>query len=170
MNIDPVVTYLAEQLLAQGKYLAVAESCTGGLVAATCTALAGSSQWFERGFVTYSNQAKQELLQVSQTLLLECGAVSQEVAEAMALGAVQNSAANLAVAITGIAGPGGGSDDKPVGTVWFAAATDQGMLRSQCTQLQGNRAQVREQAVVVALELACSMLNTENNHNDEEEQ
>jgi nicotinamide-nucleotide amidase len=99
--------------------LATAESCTGGMIAAACTDLAGSSQWFERGFVTYSNEAKTELLGVPAGLIATHGAVSESVARAMALGAVAHSRAQVAVAVTGIAGPTGGTADKPVGTVWF---------------------------------------------------
>src|SRR6185369_120862 len=110
---------LAQVLLARGWMLASAESCTGGMIAAACTDLAGSSQWFERGFVTYSNEAKQEMLGVDPALIAQHGAVSEAVARAMAFGAVRHSRAQVGVAVTGIAGPSGGNPQKPVGTVWF---------------------------------------------------
>lgn len=116
------VAETAEFLLKNRWFMATAESCTGGLIAAACTDLAGSSQWFERGFVTYSNTAKSELLGVPTELIARHGAVSEPVARAMALGALAHSAAQVAVAVTGVAGPTGGSPDKPVGTVWFGFA------------------------------------------------
>lgn len=123
------VQAIAGLLLARGQRLATAESCTGGLIAAHCTELAGSSAWFERGFVTYSNEAKTELLGVPAALIAEHGAVSEAVARAMAEGALRHSHADVAVAVTGIAGPTGGSDDKPVGTVWLAWAERGGRSR-----------------------------------------
>ena len=121
-SLQVTVEALASLLLARGQLLATAESCTGGLIAASCTELAGSSAWFERGFVTYSNEAKTELLGVPAELIAEHGAVSEAVARAMATGALMRSRADIAVAVTGIAGPTGGSDAKPVGTVWLAWA------------------------------------------------
>lgn len=121
-SLHVTVEALARLLLARGQSLATAESCTGGLIAASCTELAGSSAWFERGFVTYSNEAKTELLGVPPELIAEHGAVSEEVARAMAAGALAHSLADIAVAVTGIAGPTGGSQAKPVGTVWLAWA------------------------------------------------
>ena len=121
-EVATLVEALAQRLLAQGWMLATAESCTGGLIAAACTELAGSSQWFERGFVTYSNAAKAQMLGVDAALIAQHGAVSEPVARAMAQGAVQQAKAQVALAVTGVAGPGGGSADKPVGTVWFAWA------------------------------------------------
>ena len=117
-----LVETLAAQLLARGWMLATAESCTGGLIAAACTDLAGSSTWFERGFVTYSNAAKAQMLGIDAALIAQHGAVSEPVARAMAQGALQHAHAQVALAVTGVAGPGGGSADKPVGTVWFAWA------------------------------------------------
>jgi nicotinamide-nucleotide amidase len=136
--------------------LATAESCTGGLIAAACTDLPGSSNWFERGFVTYSNAAKSELLGVSAEDLACHGAVSEPVARAMVRGAVAHSAAQVAVAVTGIAGPGGGSADKPVGTVWIAwalpGATGSGLLvEAACHHFPGDRAAVRQATVHAAL-------------------
>src|SRR3989344_68861 len=113
------VEALASLLLARGQSLATAESCTGGLIAASCTELAGSSAWFERGFVTYSNEAKTELLGVPAQLIADHGAVSEEVARAMAAGALARSRADIAVAVTGVAGPTGGSPAKPAGTAWL---------------------------------------------------
>lgn len=146
------VEALARALRARGWRLATAESCTGGLIAAACTSLAGSSDWFDRGVVTYSNEAKCELLGVPAGLIAQHGAVSEAVARAMAEGALQRSNAQLAVAVTGIAGPGGATPDKPVGTVWLAVAAPAGVsvLRLAC---QGDRAAVRAQAVAHALHL-----------------
>ena len=141
-----LVEDLATALLARGWMLATAESCTGGLIAAACTDLAGSSNWLERGFVSYSNAAKSELLGVDAALIAHHGAVSEPVARAMAQGALQHSKAQCALAVTGIAGPGGGSADKPVGTVWFAWATPDG-LYSEMQRLDGDRAQVRSATV-----------------------
>ena len=142
---------LAEALRARGWKIATAESCTGGLIAAACTAVAGSSDWFERGFVTYSNEAKAELLGVPAVLIATFGAVSAEVARAMAEGALAHSHAQLAVAVTGIAGPGGGSATKPVGTVWVALAQAGGAASAELLRLAGDRATVREQTVRDAL-------------------
>jgi nicotinamide-nucleotide amidase len=146
----PPVTALAERLLAHRLMLATAESCTGGLISAACTDLAGSSAWFERGFVSYSNEAKTELLGVPAALIAQHGAVSEPVARAMAAGAVGHSHAQVAVAVTGVAGPGGGSPDKSVGTVWFAWATPQG-LWSERQVFPGDRAAVRQATVDHAL-------------------
>lgn len=137
--------------LSRGLTVATAESCTGGLAAAALTAIAGSSAVMERGFVTYSNQAKTEMLGVPATLITGHGAVSAEVAEAMAAGALSHSAAHLAVAITGIAGPGGGSADKPVGLVHLAASRRGGPTRSRREVFAGDRDAVRLQAALTAL-------------------
>ena len=140
----------AEQLAAalrdMGWMLATAESCTGGMIAAACTDLAGSSEWFERGFITYSNEAKTELLDVDAALIEANGAVSEVVARAMAFGAVRHSRARVSVAVTGVAGPTGGSKDKPVGTVWFGYMVD-GRLTSETRQFDGDRAAVRRKTV-----------------------
>jgi len=130
--------------------LATAESCTGGMIAAACTDLAGSSEWFERGFVTYSNAAKTELLGIEKPIIDANGAVSEIVARAMAFGAVRHSHARASVAVTGIAGPTGGTPDKPVGTVWFAFMLD-GRLSSETCRFDGDRAAVRSQTVDHAL-------------------
>jgi nicotinamide-nucleotide amidase len=146
------VAPLADALRARGWRLAAAESCTGGLLAAACTALAGSSDWFERGFVTYSNEAKAEQLGIDPALIAAQGAVSQAVAEAMAAGALARSAADLAVAVTGIAGPTGAVPGKPVGTVWLAWARRGAAPMSERLQLAGDRAAVRARTVAIALE------------------
>jgi nicotinamide-nucleotide amidase len=146
------VAPLADALRARGWRLATAESCTGGLIAASCTALAGSSDWFERGFVTYSNAAKTEQLGVDSVLIAQHGAVSEPVVRAMAEGALRHSAADIAVAVTGIAGPGGGSADKPVGLVWLAWVQRGAVVQVECLQLDGDRAGVRQQTVALALQ------------------
>jgi nicotinamide-nucleotide amidase len=148
---ETAVLALADALRARGLKIATAESCTGGLIAAACTAVAGSSDWFERGFVTYSNEAKTELLGVDAALIAAVGAVSEEVARAMAEGALLHSRAQLSVAVTGIAGPGGATPGKPVGTVWLALAQRSGATHSELLQLGGDRAAVREQTVQHAL-------------------
>jgi nicotinamide-nucleotide amidase len=134
-------------LTARGALLATAESCTGGWAAQALTALAGSSNWFERGFVTYSNAAKQEMLGVRAETLARHGAVSEETAREMALGALRHSHAAVALAITGVAGPGGGTREKPVGTVCFAWAAKGDALRSETRHLAGDRESVRRQSV-----------------------
>jgi nicotinamide-nucleotide amidase len=139
---------LGEQLLAQGWRVATAESCTGGGIAAAITAVAGSSAWFEYGIVSYANSAKEKLLQVNPQTLREQGAVSQAVVEQMAAGALALSGANIVVAVSGVAGPAGGSAEKPVGTVWLAWALASGAMRSECFQFAGDRAAVQAQAVV----------------------
>lgn len=141
---------MADLLKNKGWKLATAESCTGGLIAATCTDLAGSSDWFERGFVTYSNAAKTELLGVDAALIDQHGAVSEPVVRAMAQGALTHSHAQIAVAVTGIAGPGGGSADKPVGTVWLGWATASGVTTA-LQRFDGDRAQVRAATTLCAL-------------------
>jgi nicotinamide-nucleotide amidase len=144
------VETLATLLRERQWMLAAAESCTGGMIAAACTDLAGSSEWFERGFITYSNEAKTELLGVDAALIDEHGAVSEVVARAMAFGAVRHSHAKVSVAVTGIAGPSGGSAEKPVGTVWFGFMVD-GRLASEMRRFDGDRAAVRRQTVDHAL-------------------
>jgi len=147
---------LAQQVghhfLAEHKWLCTAESCTGGWLGKVLTDVAGSSAWYERGFITYTNQAKQDLLAVDSELLAEHGAVSEETAKAMAQGALKNSLADQTVAITGIAGPGGGTDSKPVGLVWFAwADKNNSSVRAESVVFEGEREAVRRQAVMFAL-------------------
>lgn len=151
-SAEQLVVQLASRLLQNQSMLACAESCTGGWLAKLCTDLAGSSSWFERGFVTYSNESKQQMLGVSVHTLQQHGAVSEAVALQMAEGVLNKSPADYAVAITGIAGPAGGSDEKPVGTVWFALAGRNGRRETHCQQFAGDRRQVRWQAVVFALQ------------------
>ena len=141
---------LADALRTRGWMLATAESCTGGLIAAACTDLAGSSDWFERGFVSYSNAAKTALLGVPPALIAVHGAVSEPVARAMAAGALARSPAQLSLAVTGIAGPTGGSADKPVGTVWFGWCVG-GQTHAERQHFDGDRAAVRAQTVTHAL-------------------
>ena len=152
MTDDPIVLALGEALRAAGLKIATAESCTGGLIAAACTAVAGSSDWFERGYVTYSNAAKVEAIGVDAGLIAAHGAVSEAVALAMARGALAHAQAQLAVAVTGIAGPGGGTPDKPVGTVWLATARQGGQAQAELLQLDGDRGAIRAQTVRVALQ------------------
>jgi len=146
---------VARRLIAKGWTLALAESCTGGLVCAALTDLAGSSDWFERGYITYSNQAKTECLGVPTETIESFGAVSKEVAKAMAEGAQKNAGVNVAISITGIAGPSGGSTEKPVGTVCFGWAIQKGNLENtticKTMQFSGDRQAVREQARDYAL-------------------
>jgi nicotinamide-nucleotide amidase len=148
---------LADLLLKKGLFLATAESCTGGLISAACTDLAGSSAWFERGFVTYSNDAKTELLGVDAALIKEHGAVSEEVARAMVEGAIARSKAQVAVAVTGVAGPAGGSREKPVGTVWFGWSVG-GAVTSERMLFAGDRAAVRAATVQHALRRLLQLL------------
>lgn len=150
----------ASSLIKNGWLLATAESCTGGLMAATCTDIAGSSNWFERGFVTYSNEAKTELLGVPQGLIALHGAVSEPVVRAMAAGALAHSPVQVAIAVTGVAGPGGGSTDKPVGTVWFGFALPSGIV-SEVKHFEGNRAAVRQATVQHALARVAELVQME---------
>lgn len=152
---------LADFLVKNHLEMAAAESCTGGLIAATCTSLAGSSQWFERGVVTYSNEAKTDLLGVDPELIARHGAVSEAVARAMVAGLLQRAPVQVAVSVTGIAGPGGGSDTKPVGTVWFGWAWKTPLGDGQHTevmQFTGDRAQVRAAAVAHSLHRLTQLL------------
>jgi nicotinamide-nucleotide amidase len=151
--IDALVVRLAAALGARQATIASAESCTGGLIAGACTSLAGSSAWFERGVVSYSNAAKHELLGVAPALIAAHGAVSAEVARAMAEGALARSPARYAVAVTGVAGPGGGTPAKPVGTVWIATCARGRSAAAVLLQAPGDRAAVRTQSVARALEL-----------------
>ena len=155
--VSPLVERLAAQLRAKGWMMATAESCTGGLIAGACTDLAGSSDWFERGFVSYSNAAKTELLGVDATLIAQHGAVSEPVARAMAQGAVAHARAQVAVAVTGVAGPGGGSVDKPVGLVWFGWAVPGG-VHTEAQRFDGDRAAVRAATVRHALARLLTLL------------
>ena len=160
---EALVQELAAELLARGWMLATAESCTGGLIAGACTDLAGSSAWLERGFVTYSNAAKTQMLGVDAALIAQHGAVSEPVARAMAQGALQHAQAQVALAVTGVAGPGGGSADKPVGTVWFGWAVD-GRLVSEVQHFAGDRAAVRQATVRHSLQRLLQLLQSPVTH------
>jgi len=156
--IEQSVPVLAKALLARRESLATAESCTGGWVAKVCTDLPGSSGWFERGLVTYSNAAKQELLGVSAQTLNQYGAVSEQTVQEMVLGMLRHSHAQWGLAISGIAGPGGGSADKPTGTVWIAWAGPGGWLVKRSYRFDGDRDEVRRQAMETALRVLCDRL------------
>ena len=157
-TIDTLVARVAAALTARRATMATAESCTGGLVAAACTSRAGSSAWLERGVVTYSNAAKIELLDVAPALIARHGAVSAEVARAMADGMLARSSASFAVAVTGIAGPDGGTPAKPVGTVWIATAARGGDAEATFLSASGDRAAVRVRSVARALELLLARI------------
>lgn len=153
-----LATQVGAALKAQGMMLATAESCTGGGVASAVTEIAGSSAWFERGFVTYANQAKVEMLGVAVDTLTRFGAVSEATVREMVAGALQHSQAQIALAVSGIAGPGGGSLEKPVGTVWFAWSIKGEVSVTRLHQLAGSRAEIRAQAVRIALQGVLELL------------
>ena len=150
-EIEALARDLGTQLSARGMVAATAESCTGGLVAGAITSIAGSSEWFDRGFVTYSNEAKRDMLDVPESILRAHGAVSEATAVAMADGAIARSSAALAVAITGIAGPGGATPGKPVGMVCFAWARKNSPMIAATHYLRGDRADIRCESVAIAL-------------------
>jgi nicotinamide-nucleotide amidase len=151
IELEYLATELGARLQQQGWYLVTAESCTGGWLAEAVTAIAGSSVWFDRGFITYSNAAKQEILGVNPETLEKYGAVSEQTALEMANGALAHSQAQVGVSITGIAGPSGGSPNKPVGTVWIAYAFPNNTY-AQYNYFTGDRAGIRKQAVITALQ------------------
>jgi len=167
VNTDEILNKLQKILLKQQARISLAESCTGGMIASLITSQSGSSQWFDRAYITYSNQAKIDLLAVKKNTLDKFGAVSQEVAEEMSIGCLLNSGCEYALSVTGIAGPEGGSINKPVGTVWFAwtkySTNEQNIhnlirvdnnylqVQSQLQKFAGDRHQVREQSVNFAL-------------------
>ena len=157
LALEANLTQISLRLLARRHMLATAESCTGGMIAAACTDLSGSSQWFERGFVTYSNEAKAEMLAVPPGLIEEHGAVSESVPRAMADGALAHSRAQVSLAVTGVAGPTGGTEAKPVGTVWFAWCVG-GETHSEMQHFAGDRAAVRMATVRYALKRLLSLL------------
>ena len=157
--MDVLAAQVGALLKAHGLMLATAESCTGGGVAQAITDVSGSSAWFERGFITYSNLAKQQMLRVSEETLKQHGAVSEATVREMVAGALKNSAAQVALSVSGIAGPDGGTADKPVGTVWFAWGIKGGATHSQRHQIGGDRAEVRAQAVQIALQGVVNLLN-----------
>ena len=157
MPLKKLAQQLGERLGARGMLVATAESCTGGWVAKVITDIAGSSLWFDRGFVTYSNQAKQEMLGVSGEILATEGAVSEATVVEMARGALRNSQASVAVSLSGIAGPGGGSPEKPVGTVWIAVASA-GQMAAKRYQFDGDRDAVRAATLHSALEMLLDLV------------
>lgn len=158
MHLIRLATELGNRLQMRGWRVATAESCTGGGVSAAITAIPGSSNWFEYGLVTYANAAKQHLLGVDSHTLANEGAVSEAVVRQMIDGVLPLSGAEIAVAVSGVAGPGGGSPHKPVGTVWFCWGTINGQRKAVCHQLSGDRQRIQQQAVVVALEGLLMML------------
>lgn len=157
-NMNKSILELAALLRDEGAFVVTAESCTGGGIASALTDVAGSSAWFDRGFVTYSNQAKQQMLGVSTQTIAEHGAVSEAVVKAMAVGALHASGADLAVAVSGVAGPGGGSTVKPVGTVWLAWAWRDQPPLARHQQYFGDRLQIRAQAVDDAIKGSLALL------------
>jgi len=155
--MNTMIEQIALQLQQKSWLLVTAESCTGGGVAQRLTSLSGSSLWFDRGFITYSNAAKQELLDVGEDLLDQYGAVSEQVAVAMARGALAHSRAQASLAVTGIAGPSGGTEAKPVGTVWFAWALETD-TKTACQVFSGDRQSVRNQSEAFALQGLLDMV------------
>lgn len=156
--MNQLAAQVGAALLAHGMMLATAESCTGGGVACAVTEIAGSSAWFDRGFVTYSNQAKVDMLGVTKDTLDSFGAVSEATVHEMVAGALRHSQARIALAVSGIAGPGGGTADKPVGTVWFAWGVKDGTSVARQHRFAGNRAEIRAQAVHIALQGLLELL------------
>lgn len=156
--MNQLAAQLGAALHAHGMMLASAESCTGGGVASAVTEIAGSSGWFDRGFITYSNQAKVDMLGVSSDTLARFGAVSEATVREMVYGALRHSQAQLALAVSGIAGPGGGTTEKPVGMVWFAWGIKDGASAARVHQLAGTRAEIRTQAVRIALQGVLELL------------
>ena len=153
MHDDSLIATTLGQLLGNRQWtITTAESCTGGGIASVITSVDGSSAWFEQGFITYSNSAKQQQLDVAEALLIKHGAVSEAVVIAMATGARKKANANVAIAVSGVAGPGGGSIDKPVGTVWLAWAIQDAGTVAKCYQFTGGRDSVRAQAVTRAID------------------
>ncbi|MBQ0713174.1 MAG: nicotinamide-nucleotide amidohydrolase family protein [Porticoccus sp.] len=157
-HIKDLSTQLGELLLSRQFTVTCAESCTGGGIASAITDIAGSSQWFHAGFVTYANDAKEQLLRVSPETLVSEGAVSGAVVRQMAEGALMATGADIVVAVSGVAGPDGGTEDKPVGMVWFAWAIKNGVVTTLCVQFKGDRAAVRQAAVEQALMGLIEML------------
>jgi len=150
--LDNLAQQVGQALKARRLYMTTAESCTGGWVSEVITSIAGSSDWFDRGYVTYSNRAKQEMLGVKPETLERYGAVSEEVVSEMAQGALKASGTDIALAVSGIAGPGGAVPGKPVGTVCFAWYVSGGELTTETQMLSGDRADIRRQAVIAALQ------------------
>jgi nicotinamide-nucleotide amidase len=158
VSCEQLATQVGQLLSARGAVMTTAESCTGGGIAQAITAIAGSSQWFGHGFITYSNMAKAQMLAVPADMITVHGAVSQPVVEAMAIGAIQHAQADYAIAVSGIAGPQGGTPEKPVGTVWIAWKSPQQPVRSQKFVFSGDRNSVRNQAVKNALSVLIEVI------------
>lgn len=156
--MDILAAQVGAALKSHGLKLATAESCTGGGVAQAITEIAGSSGWFERGFITYSNVSKQQMLGVEEATLVQYGAVSEATVREMVAGALQHSEAQVGLAVSGIAGPDGGTPDKPVGTVWFAWGIRNGLTFARVHHLNGDRAEVRAQSVRIALQGLLDLL------------
>lgn len=157
-ELEITATLLGEVLRGQGRQLVTAESCTGGWIAQTATAIPGSSEWFERGYVTYSNRAKMEVLKVPEQILNTYGAVSRETVAAMATGAIIAAGVDISVAVTGVAGPDGGTVEKPVGTVWFGWGVKDRQPVTKIERFNGDRRSVRAQTVAVALQGLLDLL------------
>lgn len=158
LDIENLAIQIGSALQSHGLVLATAESCTGGAVASAITDIAGSSEWFERGFITYSNEAKREMLGVDQDTLMRYGAESEAVVREMVAGALCHSHAQVALAVSGIAGPAGGMPDKPVGTVWFAWGLKGGQCIARLHHLSGNRVEIRTQSVGIAFQGLLALL------------
>ena len=158
-NLTDLIGELAAALLQKGQKVCTAESCTGGLIAKSLTDLAGSSDWFECGFVTYSNQAKTDMIGVPESVISEYGAVSEAVVRAMVTGSLRHCVANCSIAVTGVAGPAGGSADKPVGTVWIAVASDD-QICAQKYLFAGDRDAVRQATLIQAMQNMIQLLKT----------
>lgn len=156
-EISKIVSETSKIFLNRKLNFSCAESCTGGLISKYCTDLEGSSSWFDRAFITYSNESKVEMIGVSAKTIKQYGAVSKEVAKQMVLGVIAKSHSQVAVAVTGIAGPSGGSEEKPIGTVWFGFSI-LGQLDTQLCLFKGNREKVREQAVAFVFEYLVKKL------------
>lgn len=159
--MQELVDKLANKLIEKKMMIATAESCTGGLLSSALVRKEGASKYFERGFITYSNESKQEQLDVPKNTIILQGAVSNETAEAMAIGALNNSNAQISVAITGVAGPDGGKEEKPVGTVFFGFAVKGASSISAHNNFEGTRQQIQEQAVIVALKTLITILDAQ---------
>jgi nicotinamide-nucleotide amidase len=167
-NFMQLVRRLIVLLLENKLKICTAESCTGGLIAKSFTDLAGSSDWFECGFVTYSNASKTKMIAVPESVISEYGAVSEAVANAMASGALRNSTAHVSIAVTGIAGPAGGSADKPVGTVWIAVASDKHSVAKKYL-FQGDREAIRNATMLIAIEMMLQLLETHSENKKREQ-
>ncbi len=150
-EIQKLVQTLGRQCLNKKIILVTAESCTGGLLAESITSVTGSSQWFDRGYITYSNQSKIDCLDVLSDTISQAGAVSQETANQMALGAIHNSKGNMSISITGLAGPTGGTKIKPIGTIFFSIAQNKNIILEHQAEFKGNRLTIRKKALLFAL-------------------